>query len=267
VIAASYDFLGWVTESGVPFNFETDAVTDDLDLYAYWGDEIRTVAGAAAYLASKSANTAADPILLKMNIPLTDSANGWNALVSALENANKYVALDLSACAMTGEFDAGIGAGKAYAVSLVLPNGAASIKADTGANWTNLKTVRGPNITDIGARAFSGCMALTELYIPGITHIGRECFSNTGTAAPLTITMGANNPAVGGSLFAGVEGANSTDVKTVTIKVPSASVPHDSTGEYDNYGFDFRLAFSGWGNDGTGGGAFCPYLALDIVSW
>jgi hypothetical protein len=77
--------------------------------------------------------------------------------------------------------------------------------------------------------------------------------------------MGDNHPAVGGSLFAGVAGANYTDVKTVTIKVPPASVPPDSTGDYDNYGSEFRLAFFGYGNDGTG--TFCYYLALDIVSW
>jgi hypothetical protein len=196
-----------------------------------------------------------------MNLAIADN---WNALVTTLASHTKYAALDLSACSMTGgEFDAGIGACKEYVVSLILPTGATSIKVDTGTNWTNLKTVRGPNITDIGARAFSGCTALTELYIPSITHIRTECFSNTGTATPLTITMGANNPAVGGSLFAGVEGA----VKNVTIKVPPASVPTDSTGDDDNYGFGFRLAFLGYGNDGTGEGAFSYYLALNIVSW
>jgi uncharacterized repeat protein (TIGR02543 family) len=257
-------FDGWFTASGgTEYDFSSP-VPGDLQLYAHWTGEIKTVDIAAAYLDFKDENTADDPILLKMSLPLADSVNNWSALVSALEDANKYVDIDLSKCSTPGEFDAGTGAGKAYVVSLILPDGATSIKANTNAHWTELKTVSGIRIRDIGASAFSGCTALTtatfhevtnieasafsgctaltELYIPDITHISTECFSYTGTATPLTITMGDTNPEVEGSLFAGVEGDDPKDHKNVTIKVPYAN-----SGDWEDAGYDdtWKTAFMG----------------------
>jgi hypothetical protein len=114
------------------------------------------------------------------------SGNGWAALLSEIQSAGKYVALDLSACPMDDtEFNPGAsGAGKTKIVSLVLPDEAERIKA--GADRTNptfkrftaLTEVRAAAVTDIGDYAFNSCTALTTADFPKATSIGEEVFAN-----------------------------------------------------------------------------------------
>jgi hypothetical protein len=121
----------------------------------------------------------------------------------------------------------------------VLPKTAASIKGDTNANWTNLKTVSGKGITSIGVSAFSGCTKLTSVSIPKVTSIGDSAFSgctslsvayfdaassignkafaNTG-ATTLLIRLPAKAPDLGTDIFSGV-----TAAKTVTVRVPNGA--------------------------------------------
>jgi hypothetical protein len=68
-----------------------------------------------------------NPIPLMLN---NDLANGgWESVLSAIVTADKYVSLDLSACAMDGtEFDP-VTAGADKITALVLPDAAKSIQA------------------------------------------------------------------------------------------------------------------------------------------
>jgi hypothetical protein len=124
------------------------------------------------------------------------NATAWRNLLTQIQNAaDRYAALDLSKCTMSGtEFDPGpetIGVDKI--VSLILPGAATGIKAGsrtwdgatasydeviTFKNWTALTAVRGANITAVGDYAFSNCAALTTANFPKATTIGDCAFSN-----------------------------------------------------------------------------------------
>ena len=79
-----------------------------------------------------------------------------------------------------------------------------------------------PNVGAIGDNAFNICTGLTSLDISSVTSIGDYAFSNTGTGS-LTITMGAEAPTVGDSLFDGV-----SDSKTVKVQFPSPGGSYDA---------------------------------------
>jgi hypothetical protein len=133
---------------------------------------------------------AESPLPLVVDVSL-NSAN-WNALLTALDSAGKYVSLDLSTCAMPSgntEFDPGAGAiGVDKIVSLVLPNGAASVKAGAGwdssisrcdstfTHFTALTSVSGTGITAVDEYAFSGCTVLTTVSLPAAAGIGDYAF-------------------------------------------------------------------------------------------
>jgi hypothetical protein len=149
-----------------------------------------------------------DPIILPVEIDLASS--GWTDLLSAIQTANKNVALDLSACTMSGtEFAPYIASatGESKIVSLVLPDTAESIAVGTSSNvtfknfsaltsvtgskvetignyafgslfgsLTTRKTLDLPLAADIGNYAFYGCTSLTEVTLPAATDIGQEAF-------------------------------------------------------------------------------------------
>jgi hypothetical protein len=135
-----------------------------------------------------------------VNIDL--SGSGWTDLLLAIKNAGKYVALDLSACNMTGtEFDPGAAnTGESRIVSLVLPDAATSIKAGVSYSptfkyFTALKEVHAVGVTTtIGDYAFYGCAALTTADFPAATTIGKYAFSNcaalTTADFPTATTIG-----------------------------------------------------------------------------
>jgi hypothetical protein len=72
--------------------------------------------------------TSSDPVSLAV---VADLADSWTVILTAIQTSQKYVALDLSNCSMSGtEFDPGTAnTGEGKIVSLVLPNTATSIKA------------------------------------------------------------------------------------------------------------------------------------------
>ena len=143
---------------------------------------------------------------------MTSSGSGWQQLLDKIEADGKYITLDLSNCTMNvPEFNPHylIEKGKNRIVSMVLPVAATSIKdgpfpTDTSFKYfTNLKTIKGvnvtkigimafggaqegicaklhsvdfPNATEIGAAAFAGCVALSSLYLPEVTSIGGLAF-------------------------------------------------------------------------------------------
>jgi hypothetical protein len=110
-----------------------------------------------------------------------DLSTGWADLLNSIAAEGKYVALDLSACPASGEFDPGTAnTGEQYIVSLVLPGGITSIKDGTSANptfehFTALTRVTGAGVTDIGEWAFA-YRALTAADFPAATDIGNQAF-------------------------------------------------------------------------------------------
>jgi hypothetical protein len=152
--------------------------------------------------------TPGDPIPLPVAINLADP--GWADLLSAIQSAGKYVALDLSACTpAAAEFDPGAAnPGEKWIVSLVLPDGATGVKAgdyddtkpfdvtDTRAfrYFKALTRVAGAGITDIGANAFRHCKTLTTASFPAVKTIGERAFNGcealTAADFPAAETIG-----------------------------------------------------------------------------
>jgi len=58
-----------------------------------------------------------------------------------------------------------------------LPASVTSI-ADGAFTWTQLETLKMPNVTNIGNEAFSNCIYLTSVTMPNVTSIGNEAFYN-----------------------------------------------------------------------------------------
>jgi hypothetical protein len=165
---------------------------------------IGDVADVQTYLSAASGGgTASEPVPLPVNLSL---ASDWSSLLSAIDTGGKYVALDLSACTMTGmtgtpgEFDPGTGiTGVDTIVSLVLPNTATSIKAGSLANptfehFTALERVSGENIATVGTWAFANCFLLKTVSLPAAVTIGRgvfyDCRALETVDLPLAVTIG-----------------------------------------------------------------------------
>nr|AGS51805.1 internalin-like protein (LPXTG motif) [uncultured bacterium contig00053] len=172
-------------------------------LYAQWDlAPLTSLAAVAAYLASASGGaSAADPIPLPVSIALgdmTSSSDGWQELLSAIENAGKYVALDLSACAMSGtEFNpvSSVTDGKDKIVSLTLPDAAESIAGGSGFNgFTALTGVSGGEVTGIGYEAFYNCASLESVFFPKAASIDvfafARCTSLKSVSFPEAATIG-----------------------------------------------------------------------------
>jgi hypothetical protein len=139
-------------------------------------------------------------------LPVTlDLASDWTTLLSLIKTAGKYVALDLSACTMTGsKYDPGAAnTGESKIVSLVLPNVATSIKngsqAALGFNatfryFTALKSISGSSIISTGDYVFADCDSLTTVNFPKAETIGDYAFSScdslTTVDFPKAVTIG-----------------------------------------------------------------------------
>ena len=155
-------------------------------------------------------STAANPIIRAENIYLgclADSSGGWQALLSEIETAGKYIKLDLSASTMSGAAfnpDPRVAAGKRFIVSLILPDAATSINnwaplpgsnSPTFSKFSQLQEVVGANITHIGNSAFAGSANLTSAYFPLAESIGNFAFRYSGLIRayfPQAVTIGNN---------------------------------------------------------------------------
>jgi hypothetical protein len=181
-------------------------------------------ANIGTYLGSASGGgTADDPIPLSVSVDLPD---GWTALLTAIDNANKYVALDLSACTMTNtEFDPGytISTGKNRIASLILPDAATSIAAGTFSdstfkNFTALKSVTGGAVTNVSDYAFisydaNNCDALETVSLPVAITIGEWAF--VGCDALKTVNLPAAT-SIGAVAFAYCTALTSVNISAVT---------------------------------------------------
>jgi hypothetical protein len=192
---------------------------------------------------------ATDPVPLPVKLTLPSD---WTALLTAIQTAGKNVALDLSACNMSGSIPAGefnpdctVSTGKDKIVSLVLPGGAESIPAgdlytpaflhftalesvtaaavtDIGSHafflCSALKTVSLPAAASIGNNAFLSCSALETVNLPAATSIGQYAFSYCTALAALNLP--ADPPTPGTGVFYWTAGGSSP---LITIRVPTAA--------------------------------------------
>ncbi|MDR1231175.1 MAG: leucine-rich repeat domain-containing protein [Spirochaetaceae bacterium] len=234
------------------------------------GGPLTSIAVVAAQLAAATGGISpVNPVSLVITLDdLEDLTNGWRELLYAIQYANKYVALDLSACCPDdhyGEFDPdnSISTGKDKIVSLVLPNTATNIRVGftegvgygaTFKHFTALKSVSGSNITSMtssnfptsGESAFSGCTALETADFPKAETIGNVAFYNcplTTVNLPKVETIGAQaldqwsgviHPLAitFGSTAPTVGGMMFSQVKsskTVTVRVPVGASGYDNT--------------------------------------
>jgi len=174
-------FLGWYTqpEGGSLFDFTTP-INLAVTLYARWLFDKNLLAD---WLGKQSGGGSEDdPLKLLININLD---TGWQELLEVIEEAQKYVELDLSRCGMGGAVfnPGGIKAGKDKIVSIALPDKAAGIapgnsEATSAFNsFSNLRSFSGANLAAIGAYAFYNCAKLNPDALPAsVTSIGNYSF-------------------------------------------------------------------------------------------
>jgi hypothetical protein len=143
-----------------------------------------------------------NPINISKNVQLTEGE--WKAILSEIDEAGKFVSLDLSRCTRSsvntgggirsdGTFcpilDLEIGAreinpGKNRIVSLTLPNAATSIVA--GEEWFTLpfigfdilRSISASAVTDIGESYFDDFRDLESVSFPKATSIGKRAFNH-----------------------------------------------------------------------------------------
>jgi hypothetical protein len=159
-------------------------------------------------LAAAPGGTAANPVSLALALDLgTIPSTAWQDLLQKIANAGKYVALDLSACALPGGlFDPG-SASESLITALTLPDAATAI---TG-SFTNFHfiEVHGANINAIGNNVFSANSALATVDLPKAETIGIYAFSNCVALATVTLPAATD---IGNAAFAGCTALTTLDL-------------------------------------------------------
>jgi hypothetical protein len=198
----------------------------------YTGDRLTSIEDVTTYLAAASGGaTPGDPVRLPpIEFNLEDATNGWAALLTAVKAADKFVALDLSACTVAANTDGvmmfdpkvAVETGKNKIVSLVLPDMAERITpggmSSPFKNFSALTSVSGSGITLVCDFAFYFCTTLTTADFPKAETIANFVFAYTG-GTPLAITLGSVAPtALGTGIFDYI-----TVSKAVTLRVPSGA--------------------------------------------
>jgi hypothetical protein len=195
------------------------------------GDDLSAVllSELAAYLASLPANTAATPytVILGPSIIIDTAdtnANGvWATINSTVQNAGKYVILDISACTAVGNTISGtsdtptnndfnIIQSNQYIKGITLPSTLTSIGEAAFQGCTGLTSVTIPDsVTSIMAYAFWECISLTNVTIPGsvtsiMAYAFYECIGLT------SVTIGDGVASIGNQAFAYCRGLTSVTI-------------------------------------------------------
>jgi uncharacterized repeat protein (TIGR02543 family) len=286
---AGYAFTGWNTAANGSGTAYTDGESvsnltstqgASITLYAQWQTILTSTGDIAVYLGGASGGaSAATPIPLAMELQLT--AANWNAILTAINTANKFVSLYLTGCTKaaeitggglrsTGDFDPvyGTTTGKAKIVNLTLPTLATGIVAGTASNdatftsFTALKTVRGAGVTSIGNYAFCLRNVLTSASFPAAESIGDEAFSQCtalasvsfpqaasignyafqGCSALASVTLGASPPTLGTGIC-----SNISTARTVTVKIPASATSAYGVPNLPGTNFDNASTTDSWG--------------------
>jgi uncharacterized repeat protein (TIGR02543 family) len=224
-----YTFLYWYVD-GSPEIAVTEILegnTGEKTFYAKWhenGQPLASTADIGAYLVNADGGDSAENPIALPPVPISLADGGWAALLTAISGADKYVALDLSACIMSGtEFDPGAANnGESKIVSLVLPEAATSFKA--GSNWENpsfrffttLTSVTGSGVVTIDEDVFRGLTALKTINLPKAITIGPRAFLEC--KALKTIVLSESITSIGG--MAAFEGCSALE----TVTSPATSI-------------------------------------------
>ena len=144
--------------------------------------------GINSYLSGQTGGESVDnPVNLTVNINLgrMTGISGWRSLLTAIENNDKFVKLDLSACTMVGTSfnpDETIATGKDKIVDIILPTNSTSTAAGIYPNasfryFTALKEVTALNLIDIAYQTFDDCYSLTKVSFPKATSMCAQAFN------------------------------------------------------------------------------------------
>jgi hypothetical protein len=165
-----------------------------------------TTAGLTAWLDGQSGGiSAVAPISVALADGAIIGAAGLNTLYDVLDNAGKFVALDLSRLSLTiwPMYTSGHDGGRGKIVELVLPGTLTVISNDNSFNgafkaFDNLTALTGPNAaTTIGDRAFMGLTALATVNLPLATSAGDLVFGACDSLATVNLPnveiFGANS--------------------------------------------------------------------------
>jgi hypothetical protein len=167
-----------------------------------------SISALTSWLSTRSGgNELDDPIPVKVNIHLYSSIS-WNNLLTALDTAGKYVALDLSTSTFSVFFnfnatrDTEGNPGKEKIVSLILPDTINTIGNGAFENFSNLTSIIIPDsVTSMGYRVFWGCGNLTNITIPeSVTRIMGGTFHGCSSLANIIIPD--DTTSIGNSAFA-----------------------------------------------------------------
>jgi uncharacterized repeat protein (TIGR02543 family) len=216
-----YDMLSWNTQAdggGVSYNVEetvfnlTDVDEGEITLYAQW-DENMSDAIMQAYIISQNVDGLGDqnntPIPIALFVEL--SGTNWTLINNALNNAGKYVNLDLSGCVpSTAESGPGLSSSGVFTgirhrgmekiAGLTMPDTVLEIAANALSiehrfSADKMITLNLPNVRTIGNHAFAYCGSLTNLSLPQALTLNYKAFYSCGSLTdlllPNVITIGS----------------------------------------------------------------------------
>ena len=170
-----------------------------------------------AYLESKSIedNSPENPVSLPVSISLgtmTEADSNWQLLLNIINDAGKYVNLDLSACELEGtEFDPvrNLETGKQYITFLSLPaeaktlasfehfnnltnidgtDGIINIRSNAFINCTSLSTISFPSLGGLFDNAFVNCTSLTSVSFPVLKELYDDALKGCTSLTSITIS-------------------------------------------------------------------------------
>jgi hypothetical protein len=172
--------------------------------------------GLAACLAGLPAGTPEQPSIVALDETVDVRSDTWGTTVKdALEGMEKYITLDLSACAagtdntISGNKEPGGNdfnvVRSEYIVGLILPESLTAIGGWAFYNWSGLKqVVPGPSVEKIITAAFNNAIDLVEISIPagvktimmaaffGCVNLNRVTFEGNTTAIAATNSFDDN---------------------------------------------------------------------------
>jgi hypothetical protein len=173
-------------DTGVP----GQAAGTTLNLYALW-----TVTNAT--------DVVNEALTMGDGTAITLTGVAWSDIESALKTAlvgGSITALNLAGVSgLTAWKNDTLDRNKDKITSLALPD---TVEKLTGGEindalfkgYNNLTLVRGKGVTNIGDYAFSGRVALTDLYLPAVPPtLGSSVFTGTGSSGTLSIHVGTAN--------------------------------------------------------------------------